>query len=238
MPREPLLRADIAVAACRRLQRARGDACCRTPRGSRLLLALGWPLYVIGRRSSNALGIAMASGAMLVAQFSGVGLSALPEAGGLGFCLLGLAVGTSERAGRAPDLAAGLCFAVAADLRPDCAVWGGLLLMALVLGKKRGPLSVAAFAAGLFPYVIVVLTAGLGNVWESLVVDALRVPAERHVPLLVAGSLVLLVAGLLLLVTGHRSPRATPKTVPAASPRRAGPHCPVLALDTGISSAS
>lgn len=169
--------------------------------GAVYLLALGWPLYVIGRRSSNALGIAMASGAMLVAQFSGVGLSALPEAGGLGFCLLGLAVGTSERAGRAPDLAAGLCFAVAADLRPDCAVWGGLLLMALVLGKKRGPLSVAAFAAGLFPYVIVVLTAGLGYVWESLVVDALRVPAERHVPLLVAESLVLLVAGLLLLVT-------------------------------------
>ncbi len=51
----------------------------------------------------------------------------------------------------------------------------------------RRRLTLAAYVAALTPYVVLVGAAGLENVWRGMVIESLKVPAERHLPLIANG---------------------------------------------------
>jgi hypothetical protein len=182
--------------------------------GAFYLSIFGWSLYAIGRRWSTSLGLVMAIGAVLVEQFSSVGLiTALPEIGAIGFGLLGVAIGSSKREGLHYDLATGVSLAVAADLRPDYVIWGAVLVGVILALRMRGYLTAVAYLAGLVPYLILITTAGFGNVWRGIVVASARLPAERRLPLTSIGltglAVVVLLIGLVVVGAGGLRRRRT-----------------------------
>lgn len=175
--------------------------------GDFYLLVLGLSLFWIGRRRSLLLGTLMAAGAVVLEQFSSVGLiTALPVVGAIGFSVLGVAIGSSRRDDQVVDVGAGLALAVSAALRPDFAVWSLIVAAGLVKLKFRRTTLVAVYLVGAaMSYLIVVTQAGLGHVWQAIVVNSLRLPAERRLPLARAGQpgeVVALLLAIVLVVSG------------------------------------
>jgi hypothetical protein len=157
--------------------------------GAAYVAVLATAFYLLGARSSRVVGAVGALIALLLGQYVGdIGhLSALPLTGALAFGALGVAVAGSPRDGIQFDLGAGVLLGLAADLRPEYAVFGVVAVATLALLGVRGRLVVLAFIAALVPYLVVVALAGFENVWQALVVTALHLPGERLLPLSTEG---------------------------------------------------
>lgn len=141
-----------------------------------------YALYFLGRRWSNVVGLGMALLSVVIIS----GFAALPLPGSIGCCLWAIFVMTRTVGSRRGSLLAGALLACSIDLRPDFGLWASLLLcviLALAADRACRPYLLAGFLVGLLPYVVLVATAGLGNVFRGLVVDALHVGGERHLPL-------------------------------------------------------
>jgi len=140
-------------------------------------LAIVAGVYLIARRWNRTLAaVGAVSSALIIIPF---GLTALAWVGAAGLGLLGLAAGlearyrAGERVARRFAVTSGFLLGLAVLFRLDLVVAVGLSMMALCWGldRRRRTRFLVGFGAGVAPYLILVATAGLGNVVRGMVLD-------------------------------------------------------------------
>ncbi|HYL50644.1 MAG TPA: hypothetical protein VEZ15_01635 [Acidimicrobiia bacterium] len=140
-------------------------------------LAIVAGVYLLARRWNRTL----ATGGAVVAALIIIpfGLTALAWVGAAGLGLLGLAAGlearyrAEERVACRFAVTSGLLLGVAVLFRLDLVVAVGLSMIALCRGleRRRRTRVLVGFGVGVAPYLILVATAGLGNVVRGMVID-------------------------------------------------------------------
>ncbi len=147
--------------------------------GAAYLTGLGVALYFIGRRWSFTIGLAMA---VIAVAIGSLALTALPIFGAVAALVAAVAFAVSDRPATTRAWTVGLSCAVATGLRPEFALFSVVLLVVLGLARAVRWIVWPAFAAGLVPYLWLVIVAGFGPTWRNLVADAVHVASERHLP--------------------------------------------------------
>ncbi len=147
--------------------------------GAAYVTSIGLGLYLVGRRWSFAIGLAMGTIAVLIGALS---YTALPIMGAIGALTVAVAFAVSDLSPRPRDWAVGLSCAVAVGLRPEFLLFSVVLLGALSLLRTVRVEAWIAWAVGHLPYVWLVAVAGLGTTWRNLVGDAAHIASERNLP--------------------------------------------------------
>lgn len=140
-------------------------------------LAIVAGVYLLARRWNRTLAtVGAVVSALIIIPF---GLTALAWVGAAGLGLLGLAAGlearyrAEERVACRFALTSGLLLGLAVLFRLDLVVAVGLSMIALCrrLERRRRTRVLVGFGVGVAPYLILVATAGLGNVVRGMVID-------------------------------------------------------------------
>ncbi len=147
--------------------------------GACYLAVLGIALYVIGRLWAFWIALAMGATAILIGALS---MTALPITGAIALLVVGVACTTARWSQHRRDWCAGIALGLSVSLRPDFLVWALVLLVVLQVISATRARAWFGLLVGLVPYVVLVLRAGWGSTWRTLVSDGLHVGAERNIP--------------------------------------------------------
>ena len=153
-------------------------------------MAIVFGVFALARRWGRA--VATCCGLIAVFCIVPTGLTALAWVGAVGLGVLALAAGAasrdavdSRRAGRFAVMA-GVLAGFALLFRIDLVLAIGLGGLVLAWGSSRliKQRLLVGFAIGLTPYLVQIATAGLGNVWQGMIIQPLfKLRGGRRLPL-------------------------------------------------------